>query len=621
MKAGSHHPAPSGGTPPRAGGEDYNLPPRLSRGGVAAQPPGRCGVQALLALAVTAALAGCALKTPPDPVELRKQALPNLQVPETWATQSALGGSVEEGWLGTFRDPMLNLLVEEALAYNADLRVAGARVEQAAGYATVAAAGMYPAVDLLARGGGKMSGDNSGLQGVALSASWELDVWGRVRYERAAGNTQYASALADLEYARQSLVALVAKSWFLAIEAKMQREVAQESVGSAEKLVSLAKDRERVGRGDAMDVANAEANLETYRDTLRQLEYSYRQSLRALELLLGRYPAAQVEAPGALPPMPPPIPGGLPSELLERRPDVIAAERRVAAAFYRTGEAQAARLPRIALTASVNNISSELFVLQQRDNPVWSLGANLLAPLYRGGALQAQAEIRTAEQKQAVAEYARVALQAFGDVEGALAGEVAFQEREQILLRASTQSDRALGLARVAFEVGSIDLRPVQQQQLALYATRSGLVRVQSEQRVQRVNLYLALGGGFGGRGVDLQDRTQVHTRSGASIVDVYRVVGTGGVEIRPPAGGWPPAVTLRLHGFGTLASLDVTAPAGSMQCLPTSSFFRGDGYACSFGGDSTAAVMSPDYIQIDLPGALLGPDTQRVEVRWSERG
>jgi hypothetical protein len=260
-------------------------------------------------------------------------------------------------------------------------------------------------------------------------------------------------------------------------------------------------------------------------------------------------------------------------------------------------------------------------VLQDRDNPVFSLGANLLAPLYRGGALQAQAEIRTAEQKQAVAEYARVALRAFGDVESAMAGEVAFQEREQILLRAATQSDRALGLARTAFEIGSIDLRPVQQQQLALYATRSGIVRVQTEQRVQRVNLYLALGGGFGGPGVDLQDRTQVRTQTGASIVDVYRVVGTGGVEIRPPAAGWPQAVTLRLHGFGTLASLDVTAPAGSMLCRPTSSFFRGNGYECSFGGHSTAAVMSPDYIQIDLPAALLGAETQRVEVRWIERG
>jgi NodT family efflux transporter outer membrane factor (OMF) lipoprotein len=577
-------------------------------------------MRALLALAATAALAGCALKTPPDPAELRRQALPNLQVPETWATSTALGGKVEEGWLGTFHDPMLNLLVEEALAYNADLRVAGARVEQAAGYARVAAAGMYPAVNLLARGGGKMSGDNSGLQGVALSASWELDVWGRVRYGRAAGESQYASALADLEYARQSLVALVAKSWFLAIEAKMQRQVAVDAVGSAGRLVSLAKDRERVGRGDAMDVANAEANLETYRDTQRQLELSYQQSLRALELLLGRYPAAQVQAPGALPAMPPAIPAGLPSELLERRPDVIAAERRVAAAFYRTGEAQAARLPRISLTASVNTVSSELFVLQERDNPVWSLGAGLVAPIYQGGALKAQVDIRTAEQKQAVAEYARVALRAFGDVENAMSSELAFLEREQILLRANAQSDRALELAKVAFNVGSIDLRPVQQQQLASFASSSALVRVQSEQRIQRVNLYLALGGGFGGRGTSLNDVTQVHTQPAGSIIDVYHAVGTGGVEIRPPAGGWPPSVNVRLHGFGPLESLSVTTAAAAMQCRPTSNFFRGDGYECSYGGRSTAAVMTPYYVEIELPRTFLVADTTRVEVRWAER-
>ena len=322
---------------------------------------------------------------------------------------------------------------------------------------------------------------------------------------------------------------------------------------SAERLVSLAKDRERVGRGDAMDVANAEANLETYRDTLRQLDLSYQQAVRALELLLGRYPAAQVEAPGELPGMPPPIPAGLPSELLERRPDVIAAERRVAVAFNRTGEAQAARLPRISLTASVNSISSELFVLQQQDNPFLSLGVNLIAPIYQGGALKAQVEIRTAEQKQAVAEYARVALRAFGDVENAMAGEVAFQEREQILLRAATQSDRALGLAKVAFDVGSIDLRPVQQQQLALFATRSGLVRVQSEQRVQRVNLYLALGGGFGGHGTDLKDLTTV--RAAAQRLSGKRVPRRGHRGRGDPSSGG------RLAAVGQAAAARLRVP------------------------------------------------------------
>jgi NodT family efflux transporter outer membrane factor (OMF) lipoprotein len=584
------------------------------------------GRRSTLCLALAALLAGCALKAPPDPAELRRQALPNTQVPESWASQGTIGGTVQRGWLEQFADPRLTPLVEEALVYNADLRVAAARIDQAAAYARIAAAGLYPTVSVLARGGGKMSGDNSGLQGVALTAGWEIDVWGRVRYGRAAADAQYASALADLEYARQSLVALVVKSWVTAIEAKLQRTVAEESVRSAEKLVSLARDRERVGRGDAIDVANAQANLETYRDSLRQVELSYQQAVRALELLIGRYPAASLETPGELPPTPGPIPAGLPSELLERRPDVIAAERRVAVAFNRVGEAQAARLPRISLTAGVNSVSSDLFVLQERDNPVWSAGASLLAPIYQGGALKAQVEVRTAEQKQAVAEYARVGQRAFGEVEDAISREGAVRDREEILTRAVSDSRRALDLARIAYEVGSIDLRSVQQQQLAVFAARSALVRVQSEQRVQRVNLHLALGGGFGGPGSGLRDRTVSRVEGGTTIVDVYRVVGAGGAEIRAPPAGWPPALTVRLHGFQPLSALQADAIATDpvrdrrMTCQPSRSTFGGDGYRCTLQGKAAGEPRAADdYLEIDIPPAMLAADTLRVEVRWSE--
>ena len=123
-------------------------------------------------------------------------------------------------------------------------------------------------------------------------------------------------------------------------------------------------------------------------------------------MLIGRYPAAAASVSAQLPAQPDAVPAGLPSELLERRPDVVAAERRVAAAFNRVGEAKAARLPAIALTTGVSAISSDLFVLKDRDNPIWNLGANLLAPLFKGGALKTQVEIRTAEQQQAVAAYA-----------------------------------------------------------------------------------------------------------------------------------------------------------------------------------------------------------------------
>jgi outer membrane protein TolC len=169
----------------------------------------------------------------------------------------------------------------------------------------------------------------------------------------------------------------------------------------------------------------------------------------------------------------------------------------VAAAFNRMHEARAARLPAIALTTSVSAISSDLFVLQDRSNPIWSLGANLLAPIFRGGALQTQVEIRTAEQRQAIAAYAQVGLRAFGEVENALSAEIAAREREQILAQALSDNERALDIVRTQFKVGSTDLRFVTQRQLALNATQAALIRMQAEQRVQRVNLHLALGGSF----------------------------------------------------------------------------------------------------------------------------
>jgi NodT family efflux transporter outer membrane factor (OMF) lipoprotein len=571
-------------------------------------------------------LAGCALKQPPDVTELRRQALPNTQVPEGWATQGALSGAVQQGWFDQFADPRLTPLVEEALVYNADLRIAGARLEQAAPYSRVAAAGLYPAVSVLARGGGKLSGDNSGLQGVIASASWELDVWGRVRYGEAAADAQYASALADIEYARQSLVALVVRSWITAIEARQQRQIAEDTVRSAESLLSLAQHRERVGRGDGIEVASAEASLETYRDTLRQVELVYQQAVRALELVVGRYPASSLETPGELPPVPAPVPAGLPSELLERRPDVIAAERRVAAAFNRVGEARAAMLPRISLTASVSSISSDLFLLKERDNPVWSAGASLLAPIYQGGALRAQVAARTAEQKQAVAEYAKVAQRVFGEVEDAISRDITARDREAILTRAVAQSQRALDLASTAYEVGSIDLRTVQQQQLAVFASRSALLRVQSDQRVQRVNLHLALGGGFGGPDSALRDKTASRVEDGTTLVEVYRVVGSGGAEIRAPANGWPQQIKVRLHGFQPLAyvSAQVTPAAGGtellMRCEPHRPLLRDPGYRCTLGGQQAGdASRQDDYVEIAIPPGMLVANAARIELRWRE--
>jgi NodT family efflux transporter outer membrane factor (OMF) lipoprotein len=448
-------------------------------------------------LVAAVAVAGCALKDPPASEDLRRDALPHTVVPGAWKGGGA-PAPVADRWLASFDDPVLSALVAEALAYNPDLKVAATRVAQAAGYVKVAGASLYPAAGLAAHGGGKAGADGGGLDGVWLSASLELDVWGRVRYGRAAALAQSDAARADYAYARQSLAALVAKSWFVAIEARLQLAIAQGVLGSSQELARVAQERFRVGSGNEQAVMEARASIGANRDTLRQLELARDQAMRALELLLGRYPSAEIAVAERLAPAPPPVPVGLPSQLLERRPDVIAAERRVAAAFNRVGEAKAARLPSISLTAAGSSVSSDLFVLKDHSNPVWGFGANLIAPLYKGGALRAQVEIRSAEQEQALAEYARAGLRAFGEVESALATEIALRDRDLILVDNVRDNERALELAQIQYRVGSIDLRTVEQRQLLLYSARTTRLRVQSELLAQRVNLYLALGGGFG---------------------------------------------------------------------------------------------------------------------------
>jgi len=441
--------------------------------------------------------AGCALKSPPDREALRKDALRDIVPPLQWSAPGGAPGAVAGGWLRSFNEPRLDALVDEALIRNVNLRIAAAQVEQARASLRIAGGALAPAVGVLARGGGDLSGDGSGLTGALVSASWEIDLWGRVRYGQRAASGQLASAELDYAYARQSMAALVAKSWFVAAESALQRQLARDMLAVAERLVEVAQVRRRVGNGDEMDVVLAQANVQSYRDGLRKLDFARDQALRSLEALVGRYPAATLEAADILPPLPPPVTAGIPSELLERRPDIVAAERRVAAAFDLMQQAKTARLPRISLTAGLATIYSVLFVLQDRDNPTLSAGGMITLPLFTGGALKGQVELRTAEQKRAVAEYAATGLNAFNEVETALDNESTLTDRQTLLEQLVAQNMRALQLSEIRYRVGNTDLRPVLNDQLKVYSSRTQLVRVQAERFVQRVNLHLALGGSY----------------------------------------------------------------------------------------------------------------------------
>ncbi|RPH97569.1 MAG: efflux transporter outer membrane subunit [Lysobacterales bacterium] len=455
----------------------------------------------LAVMVVMAVLGGCAITPPPAPEEIRASALQGTEIRAEWSAGQPAAGPIGDQWLRTFADPRLDALVDEAISRNPDLRAAAARVEQSAAYAEIARGALRPSVGLAGTATGNSSGSSdfsSGMQGLMLSASWELDLWGRLRYGRSAAEFSHASAQADFEFARQSLAAQVARSWFIATEARLNLETTTSMAQAARQLLQLSEDRRRVGIDKGRDVALASANLGTLEDMVRQAQQAKEQASRSLELILGRYPATELQAADAFPALPGPVPVGMPLDMLERRPDMVAAERRVAAAFDRVGEAKAARLPRLTLTAGLGVLSSD--VLEFKDdyeNPAFGIGAGLLAPIYQGGQLKAQVAVRTAEQAEALARYASQALTAIGDVENALGTSRLLAERIELLSRTLADQQRAFESDLAAYRAGRQDLRPVLQQQMQVQSARMALLRVQSEQLIQRVNLHLALGGSF----------------------------------------------------------------------------------------------------------------------------
>lgn len=441
--------------------------------------------------------AGCALKRPPETAQATAQAVPNAKVSDAWRSASAAPGPVEQAWLAQFNDPQLVALVDEALKYNSDLAATAARLDRAAAQVRVVGGALYPSADIL--GHASIGDDASGLNIGIFQVTWELDLWGRIRYGRAAAEADYASVAADLTGARQSLAAMVAKAWFLASEARLQRLMAQSTFEASRERVRLLEKRLEVGASSEQEISLGRSDAAKYEANLLELEQAEAAARRALETMLGRYPAAELEASSGLRSIETPVPAGLPLELLERRPDLIAARRRAAAAFFLVGEAEAARLPRISLTGSVGAVSSEFLEFKPDfSNPIAGFGANLLAPIFRGGSLKAQSAVRTAEQNEAVARYGGVVLRAFQEVEDSLNADASLRRREEVMAGMVRDTSRSVELSERQYAIGKIAQLSVIQERMRLYAAESVLLHLRAERLVQRVNLHLSLGGGFG---------------------------------------------------------------------------------------------------------------------------
>lgn len=434
-----------------------------------------------------------------------------VDVPRAWTAPGAADGRPPGRWWTGFGDPALDALVGEALGKNFSLQAAAGRVHSALAQARIAGADLSPHLAASARGsrqrqnfvgfpipgGADVLSTTYNSFGLSLDLSWELDLWGRLRARHSAALADVEAEAADYEAARLSLAARVSAAYFAVIAARRQVELARSTLESNRATTERIRDRYRRGLRPALDLRLSEANLSSSEATLRFREAQLDPLVRQLELLLGRYPSGRIGTGATLPEIRAGVPAGLPSELLRRRPDMAAAERRLAASRERVSEAVASLFPQFRLTASGGTASDELSDLADGDFRVWSLAGNLLAPLLQGGRLRAGVALAEAVEHQAFALYAEAALRAFNEVETALASEAALAARERALAEAVELSRSAHALSQRRYAGGLIDIVSLLDVQRRLFLAESELVQVRRARLEARINLLLALGGGI----------------------------------------------------------------------------------------------------------------------------
>jgi NodT family efflux transporter outer membrane factor (OMF) lipoprotein len=333
--------------------------------------------------------------------------------------------------------------------------------------------------------------------GVSLDVSWEPDVWKRVSAGKQAAIADYEAAEADLWAARLSLVAQTSKAWFAVLEGLQQVELARRTVASYRGTAERIRGRYRRGLQSSLDLRLALSSLAGAEALLQQREEQLDRGIRQLEILLGQYPAKAIQPTLALPVIPPVPPAGIPSELVSRRPDLIAAEKRMWAAGARWTEARKALYPSFSLSAGIGTSTSGYLQVFNGDFFVWNLAGNVLQPIFQGGRLRAQIELRDAQSREVAAQWAGAVLRAFSEAESALAAEKFLVQQEVELTSTWKQSAASLQLAEDRYNSGLESFVTVLESQRRALEAESQLLSVRRQRLDTRVDLHLALGGGF----------------------------------------------------------------------------------------------------------------------------
>jgi multidrug efflux system outer membrane protein len=460
----------------------------------------------LVALALVAALAGgCAV----GPNYSRPE-LPTPPAHRFFEGEEQAQSIADTPWWDVVKDPQLQAFVREAIANNLDLRTATARVAEARAQYGIARSFLFPQVGVSAgydaQQASRLSEPTQALPykktyqnySAGFPVSWEIDLFGRIRREKEAAFAAYLATEEGRRAALITLVADVASTYLFLRELDLELEVARRTVATNEETVRFYETRLKGGVSNRLEVDTATANRARTATIVPQLEQQIAVAENALCLLLGR-PPGPIQRGEALTDqhVPPGVPAGLPAALLERRPDVLAAEEQLVASNANVGAAKALFFPTISITGILGTVSSEFSNLLKADANVWQVSPSLFAPIFQGGRIRRNYDAAKARYEQALAQYQKAALNSYREVANALVSVKKLGEARLELEDGVEALTDAAALARSRYDTGLANYLEILTADQQLFDQELQLAQVRGEEMRSFVELYRALGGGW----------------------------------------------------------------------------------------------------------------------------
>jgi NodT family efflux transporter outer membrane factor (OMF) lipoprotein len=427
---------------------------------------------------------------------------------EGWKQAEPRDQEIKGKWWEIYSDPVLGGLIEQVSVSNQTLAQSEAQYRQARALVAQARAAYFPVLNASgsitrSRGSGNSDPNTVTLRRtttehqIGLDASWELDLWGRVRRSVEANVASEQASAADVEAARLSLQAELAQNYFLLRSVDAQQQIFRDSVRAFTESLKLTQNRYNAGVAARADVVQAQTQLKTTEAQALDLNVQRAQLEHAIAVLTGKPPADFALASAPLDASPPSIPIGLPSELLERRPDIAGAERRVASANAQIGVAQAAYFPTLALSATGGYQSVSVSSLFGTPARFWSLGADLAQVLFDAGLRRARTEQAVALYDQTVASYRQTVLQGFQEVEDNLAALRVLEQEAVVQDEAVALARQSLQLTLNQYKSGIVSYLNVLTAQTTLLAAERTAVDLRNRRLAASIGLIRALGGGW----------------------------------------------------------------------------------------------------------------------------